>query len=317
MKTKPSSKSTTPAHTAVANATPSGDPVLVVGSGVHAYAGQTVIDWSGLLADLASGQTQPFPLRTSAPALAWEGRLIEESAKVKKKAAARSEAKQLNDLATRLDETYPSTELTPELLRLHSADIADLVIFNFDRGLHEGRKKSEWEAPREGPPIGQTRTWYPHGHTGKPNKIVFGARRYGTEIAELESARGSYWDRLRSADARGREAPSPEHWLHVFLADRSVTLIGLGMSPDEWTLWWALTQRARRFARSTRDERPNTTVFAYSKTAGARPPHAAWLDDATRALGIELEWFTRKESKSVWDRAISQSARSSPRKCTK
>ena len=288
-----------------------GDPVLVVGSGVHAYAGHKIINWSQLLALATVGATRPIDANTSAPAIAWEGCFLDAHSGTRKKAAAPREEAGLSLLATELDKVYKPTPLTPQLQRLHDADIADLVIFNFDRGLHKNEKRADWSEPRRGPLINNTRTWYPHGHTKKPRDLVLGARRFGLEIARLEKARGDFWAIAKTTSPADSVEVAPTHWLHTFLENRTVTLIGLGLSPDEWTIWWALTQRARRFAQWPSAQRPVTRAYVYFPTSGPIPAHAAWLADATAALGIDLEWFTDRQSDAVWEQTITTSARTS------
>ncbi len=274
-------------------------PVLALGSGLHNAANTGGLNWPELLASVF-----PDP-RVEAGgdevvALAWEARLVDGTVKARSHIPAVAETRALKRLACKLDTRYPASVTSPIHERLRAGGFADLLVFNFDRSLHGDFDSRAWSATvdaRRGPELHNTRVWYPHGHTGSPKDIVFGTRRYGTEIRRLEAARGRYWKAQREPGAGAHFEPAPTHWLHTLLARRDLHLIGLGLRPEEWTLWWALTQRARRFARH--EVKPKTT--AHILWNRLRPAaHASWRSSALAALGIEEHRFGVRKSESVW-----------------
>ena len=278
-------------------------PVLVVGAGLHAQATSNPLGWPELLTQTFRGSPIAGPFN-HALALGWEGHVIGGISPEDKKAAAKAENAALAKVACGLDTRYPIGADAPLYQQIRDARIADLVVFNFDRSLHPATTVDAWSDPRRGPSIGRTRVWYPHGHTGQHKHIVLGTRRFGLEITALEKERGKYWSALHE-HPRPRREPVPTHWLHTFLGRREVHLIGLGLRPEEWTIWWALTQRARRFAKTPAAQRPRTIAHVFRRGAEAVDP---WLAEACVAVGVHLVNFERQESSAKWTHAIDSAA---------
>jgi hypothetical protein len=88
------------------------------------------------------------------------------------------------------------------------------------------------------------------------------------------------------------------------LSHRDVHLIGLGLRPEEWTIWWALNQRARRFARTASKRGPRTTAHLVAHCRHDAEPHGSWRSDALRALQIDERKFCKCESQDVWAQLI-------------
>ena len=285
-----------------AGANPS-SPVLVLGSGLHNAAGTPALDWPAAGA-LVFGEKPAPSAGAEAVALAWEARLVDQASGRGRKKPSVAEKAALEKLACMLDGRYSVGTESALHAGLRSGGIADLVVFNFDRSLHDDFGAASWRDERRAPDLGGTRVWHPHGHTGRPARIVFGTRRYGMEIKALEAAREDYWKNLGKKSARLGTDPAPTHWLHTFLSRREVHLIGLGLRPEEWTLWWALTQRARRFARAGEAATPKTVAHVYHDPK--KPDaHDGWRTSALRSLGIQERRFRRTESAAVWAELVS------------
>jgi len=282
-----------------------GDPVLVIGSGLHYAAGGPGLNWPALL-PLVFPNDPSQPGDAHVVALAWEARLVDQAANRKRQKPSAAEKVALTRLACLLDGRYAALAPQPIYQRLRSGGIADLVTFNFDRGLHTNLDKSAWTETRRGPDLGGTRVWHPHGHTGLPDSIVFGTRRYGMEIRALEAAREFYWRAMPKADSTSLVDPTPTHWLHTFLSHRDLHLIGLGLRPEEWTIWWALTQRARRFARAP--SVPKTVAYIY-EDPNKPDDHDTWRTSALAALGIEQRRFGPGMNTAIWDEVLKASQR--------
>lgn len=280
-------------------------PVLVVGSGLHAYLGHPTHGWESTFAAALASPGSERGLPSEALALAWEATVLADSAGSLRPAAIRSEKLKLREFAAALDRLYQPGAAAEFAHRLRDANVADLVVLNFDRSLNPGAKRAKWSDPRRAPDLGRTRIWHPHGHTAKPNDIVFGTRAYGIEIARLEAQRERYWAAQRALSRHDLD-PTPDHWLHTFLSRRDLRLIGLGLRPEEWTIWWALTQRARRLARTSPSTRPRTVAYLFRDKAKPEP-HRKWRSEALSALGIEERSFGAARSSRVWREVIDAS----------
>jgi hypothetical protein len=181
-----------------------GGPVLVIGSGLHAAAGVQHLTWPAIIR-AAFPRARALPNFDEAVALGWEAYLIDKASKRAGKAPADVESKALSALSTTVDKKYPVGAAGPLYDQLRTSKIADLIVFNIDRTLHVPNEP--WKAPRQGPPLGSTRVWHPHGHSGEPAAIIFGTRKYGMELEDLERERERYWPRARRSDSSAHPDP--------------------------------------------------------------------------------------------------------------
>lgn len=156
------------------------------------------------------------------------------------------------------------------------AGLADIISLNFDRRIARAGAKETFVAgpkrPREGPKGAtlyrhslvaghhgtHTRVWYPHGDTRRIETLRLGVRKYGFHLGLLQEhvyGSDSDWRNPVSSAAiyfgtyvepdRPRydeDAESAPTWVRVFLW-RPLVFIGVGLSPDEWSLWWLLQLR--------------------------------------------------------------------------
>jgi hypothetical protein len=254
------------------------------------------------------------PLPRLALPLAWEGGADDGDGAPP---AAAQERSRLERIAHRLRDRYPrGGERNDWVKKVHDARLMDLVVFNFDLTLAEADgEELPGGAERRPDRVneGATRVWYPHGHVDDPAEIVLGTRRYGLEITRLEKARNEFWGRWRKRN-EGQSEPSdvePEHWLDLLLSNRPLFMIGLGLSPDEWTIWWALTQRARRFLRRPESQRPATVAFVLDE-GRELDERREWLSVATKALGVELVRFSRADASQVWKSVLASVGEARP-----
>jgi len=110
-------------------------------------------------------------------------------------------------------------------------------------------------------PVGKkqkTRLWFPHGHSKSYKSIRLGVRQYGLLLGHLEESRRQQMAvestlkretdmpvDLRSADPKIVDMlPWPS-----LLCEAPLLLLGVGLCPDEWPLWWFLHTRRRQQAR--------------------------------------------------------------------
>lgn len=240
--------------------------VLLFGSGANAHvleaSGAPVsLGWSQLLRRVSVrvlGSTKAkrvdrWLAADGVNALLWD-RLAAEAAE-SRGGAHRAERSLQRAVAAELNELY-TVELRersrPGWLELLGR-YEDVATFNFDalvalpshvRG-RAGRPPT-WQSPiaLHGA-LGGTRVWYPHGHASKPSTIVLGTHLYGTYLRDLRAA---FDDHMRRARTAVRPA-TPPTWLDLLLENRPIVFVGLSLSREEWTIWWSLVRRARRWAR--------------------------------------------------------------------
>lgn len=119
------------------------------------------------------------------------------------------------------------------------------------------------ELPRT---AGTTRVWYPHGDTGRAETLKLGVHAYGRTIGALEHAVGAYHREERHHRSHGqgawvdalRELPEGSLSWATTLMGAPLLFVGVGLSHEEWPLWWLLHRRARLHARLPPAQRPGT-----------------------------------------------------------
>jgi hypothetical protein len=157
------------------------------------------------------------------------------------------------------------------------AGLADIISLNFDRRIALAGAKEVFVAgprrPREGPKgttlyrhsrvSGRagttTRVWYPHGDTRRIETLRLGVRKYGFHLGLLQEhvfrSDSSWRDPSAAVAPYISDDERPDHgwlepdderppsWVGVFRS-RPLVFIGVGLSPDEWSLWWLLQMRS-------------------------------------------------------------------------
>ena len=141
--------------------------------------------------------------------------------------------------------------------RFLSLGFRNILNYNFDRTLSftkdstppriepsntnslVGRKYKS--AKLHGMPPGNV--WHPHGDLGAKGTILLGIRQYGLQISELEKSRVKF----KSEESEDKHYDEDE-WYKVAV-NAPLVLLGLGLSPDEWDIWWFLTNRTRNHSK--------------------------------------------------------------------
>ena len=163
----------------------------------------------------------------------------------------------------------------------------DAITFNFDPLLVAKVGADGWrpkDADWKHSPIalcatrGQTRIWTAHGHASRPESILLGAHLYGRYIGVLQRAFG----RHMLLDRKAVGAVPPANWLDLAIS-RPLVFVGLSLGRDEWTMWWTLVRRARRWARHP-TRRPPTFIV----TRRVPGPAFDFLDHNAKLVGAEL-----------------------------
>lgn len=216
------------------------------------------LDWISLLLGVFRAAGAPraeSTLRTNraaqgAATLVWDAAVTElaEARHVRASIAERQLRLRVRDVLDDALDARTRGALDRTVADFFDLGFQDALSFSFDRLLvaraaHANRLRASVDLVGV---RGPTRVWLPHGHASAPGTIVLGARAYGTTIPTLERA----FSDLRARARRGRgHAGPPRSWVDL-ATERPLVFLGLSMTPSEWTLWWTLAQRARRWART-------------------------------------------------------------------
>jgi hypothetical protein len=176
-----------------------------------------------------------------------------------------------------------------------------VVSFNFDNVLNASvvRASSRYSAGRWSMlsgRSGQTKVWYPHGHSSLPDSIVLGSRAYGTRIADFQEAFDRESKSYRSAGSQG--VPEITSVVAAFMW-RPLLFLGLSLTREEWTLWWLLAQRSR--FRKRKDPQPCFAVV--KKPAPDDADGMAGFNSLQRAAEVVgLRLLVVKDHDTGWKR---------------
>ena len=83
----------------------------------------------------------------------------------------------------------------------------------------------------------EIRFWYPHGAIDKPKSIILGLHRYAHMVKNGL--------RIRNYHMKAKRNNSTDNTWYYRLLENPVLILGAGISPTEWDMWFALTSRDR------------------------------------------------------------------------
>jgi hypothetical protein len=138
--------------------------------------------------------------------------------------------------------------VTSKIEEFHVQQYDHVLDLNIDRLLAEQRQPQSNQIGyvRYRRANGRTSVWHPHGLLGsrfQNETIVLGMQKYGRAVAAVTKA----FDTQTEILAGGDIPKTVRHWLSPVL-QRPIVLLGVGLGPDEWDLWWFLHVRERFFA---------------------------------------------------------------------
>ncbi len=81
------------------------------------------------------------------------------------------------------------------------------------------------------------RFWYPHGNIDKDSKIILGLHRY-SQMLEASN-------RMRNHHMQHKRLDKIDNTWYFRIIDNPVLILGAGLSPTEWDIWYALVSRNR------------------------------------------------------------------------
>ncbi len=281
-------------------------------------------DWAGLLDRVAEhlGIAADLPHRDLASMTArWEAFLwrVAGASNVQASVAEANLCRVVTQELRALESATAERRFYGRVLR---AGFADIVSLNFDRrlalhgrsramstavppplpGVHERLEPSLYRHARVVRRRQETRIFFPHGDTARPDTLKLGVRAYGRYIDDLEAARarhkasekrfvahksrtmGAAAARAAWPDAVRALAPGRLSWVDLFLT-APLVFVGCGLSTDEWPLWWTLHQRARNAARWAPERRQPTFALGFGD---ANPPaHLAGAPAGVQYVAFE------------------------------
>jgi hypothetical protein len=199
-----------------------------------------------------------------------------------------------------------------------------IVSLNFDNLLSQGCSLSKKSSPSPGKEFerfeknGKT-IWHPHGCIDKPESIKLGQRDYGFLPQEWSGKISKFKEFERAHKAESKDVMSDEVFGKMICAlkaapsnsERSLLghlllgpllFYGVGLSQNEWGLWWLLNQRARNLARIPSEQRPPTVIIKQRQD----PQVALWelgpvgistifVDDWDEGWEKLLQWLQKQK----------------------
>ena len=119
---------------------------------------------------------------------------------------------------------------------------------------------------------GERFIWHIHGLAYKPSSIVIGHYYYGRLLSQIQRYVGSMMSRYKAAETQ-KKPYYPKSWIDYFLMG-DVHVLGFGMDPAEFEIWWLACCKQRNF--------PKSKIYLY--TRGVDPEQELLM----RAYGIEI-----------------------------
>jgi hypothetical protein len=126
--------------------------------------------------------------------------------------------------------------------------------------------------------FGESRTirfWHPHGEIDEQKSIILGLHRYAHM---LNNAR-----RIRNHHLKKKRENSSDTTWYNSLIDNPVIILGAGMSPTEWDMWFALTSRDRANGKTQ-------PIFQMRECECKRDHCNEWFQPLFTGLDFKEQW---------------------------
>ena len=236
---------------------------IILGSGFHrnVVGGDSILSsWEKLLKELSPAaeltgeyhldfekiiQSNKTPFENSYEA---ENRLIQSVQKLIKAEQER--------VLTECEHCYPIGIFNPkkvsDVISLNFDEVAENLLVNQNKGVKIGKysnNSSFNSSSKDSYPYLTTRQkavdfgdkdkitfWHPHGIISNKS-IILGAHRYAYMLKSVISIRNNHM-------GEKRKSLTDNTWYNSLL-ENPVLILGAGMSPTEWDMWYALTSRER------------------------------------------------------------------------
>jgi len=230
---------------------------LIIGAGIHAQALKSnthkpspLVSWAALLNMLGASNY-------SSPLLGFES-LVLQKAKEKGIPAHNAEDVLLKELASIIkieqEKVLEDSSLDYPLEIFNPKKVSDVILLNFDLVIETLLSKGQLPAPIEvvNSKIGISyreingiKFWHPHGEVENPEKIQFGLRKYGMNLGGVEELRKLFKQTERDS---GYDLSQIKGSWYTAMIYNPLIFIGTSLSAEEWSIWFALTNRKRNYA---------------------------------------------------------------------
>lgn len=119
------------------------------------------------------------------------------------------------------------------------------------------------------------RFWHPHGSLEQTDKIILGLHRYSHMLETVIS--------IRKHHMRAKRNNSTDNTWYYRLLGNPVLVLGAGMSPTEWDMWFALTSRER-----ANEEKPQ--IFQMRECECKKDVQHEWFQPLFTGMSFKQQW---------------------------
>ena len=124
------------------------------------------------------------------------------------------------------------------------------------------------------------RFWHPHGSLEKTDKIILGSHRYSHMLETVIS--------IRKHHMRAKRNNSIDNTWYYRLLENPVLILGAGMSPTEWDMWFALTSRER-----ANGSKPQ--IFQMRECECKKDVQHEWFQPLFTGMSFKQQWKELEE----------------------
>lgn len=278
---------------------------IILGSGFHrnAIGSESILSsWEKLLIELSPGNELTGQYHLDFEKIIQSKKLTCEHSYETEKRLIKCVQKLINEEQERVlkecDHCYPLGIFNPE-------KVSDVISLNFDEvpekllNKHKGAKIGEYSNDSSFSPSSKksylyltTRFktlsfrekdkitfWHPHGIVSNQG-IILGAHRYANMLKTVISIRNHHMDRKRSKNENNT-------WYSRML-ENPVLILGAGMSPTEWDMWFALTSRERANGQTL-------PIFQMRECESKKDVQHEWFEPIFTGMSFQQQWKKLEE----------------------
>jgi hypothetical protein len=122
--------------------------------------------------------------------------------------------------------------------------------------------------------------WYPHGAIDNPKSIVLGLHRYACMVENGQ--------RIRNHHMSAKRNNSTDNTWYYRLLENPVLILGAGMSPTEWDMWFALTSRERA-------NNKTQLIFQMRECECKKDVQHEWFEPLFTGMSFDEQWKKLEE----------------------
>ena len=122
--------------------------------------------------------------------------------------------------------------------------------------------------------------WYPHGSIDNSKSIILGLHRYAHMVKNGL--------RIRNHHMRAKRNNSKDNTWYNRLLENPVLILGAGMSPTEWDMWYALTSRERANGKTL-------PIFQMRECECKKDAQHEWFQPLFTGMTFDQQWKKLEE----------------------